>query len=233
MRIVLCDDDTAILESTQALLEQIFRERCINVELATFTSYEQCYQYLQNSDTDILILDIYLGQRLGTDLALRLRQQGKKFKLIFLTTSNEFASESFAAEASYYLLKPLTKEALLKGLDHCLPTNTETPIAIDTGRTTLHLNPAKIIMVEVQDKYCFFYTTSGVIKEYCTFTKVLEALTQPYFLSVHRSAIINMHFVERLEDDIFYLKNGSTVTSKIRGGKAVKDKYMAWLFENM
>ena len=233
MRIVLCDDDTAILESTQALLEQIFRERCINVELATFTSYEQCYQYLQNSDTDILILDIYLGQRLGTDLALRLRQQGKKFKLIFLTTSNEFASESFAAEASYYLLKPLTKEALLKGLDHCLPTNTETPIAIETGRTTLHLNPAKIIMVEVQDKYCFFYTTSGVIKEYCTFTKVLEALTQPYFLSVHRSAIINMHFVERLEDDVFYLKNGSTVTSKIRGGKAVKDKYMAWLFENM
>lgn len=233
MRIVLCDDDTAILESTQALLEQIFRERCINVELATFTSYEQCYQYLQNSDTDILILDIYLGQQLGTDLALRLRQQGKKFKLIFLTTSNEFASESFAAEASYYLLKPLTKEALLKGLDHCLPTNTETPIAIDTGRTTLHLNPAKIIMVEVQDKYCFFYTTSGVIKEYCTFTKVLEALTQPYFLSVHRSAIINMHFVERLEDDVFYLKNGSTVTSKIRGGKAVKDKYMAWLFENM
>lgn len=233
MRIVLCDDDTAILESTQALLEQIFRERCINVELATFTSYEQCYQYLQNSDTDILILDIYLGQRLGTDLALRLRQQGKKFKLIFLTTSNEFASESFAAEASYYLLKPLTKEALLNGLDHCLPTNTETPIAIDTGRTTLHLNPAKIIMVEVQDKYCFFYTTSGVIKEYCTFTKVLEALTQPYFLSVHRSAIINMHFVERLEDDVFYLKNGSTVTSKIRGGKAVKDKYMAWLFENM
>lgn len=233
MRIVLCDDDTAILESTQALLEQIFRERCINVELATFTSYEQCYQYLQNSDTDILILDIYLGQQLGTDLALRLRQQGKKFKLIFLTTSNEFASESFAAEASYYLLKPLTKEALLKGLDHCLPTNTEAPIAIDTGRTTLHLNPAKIIMVEVQDKYCFFYTTSGVIKEYCTFTKVLEALTQPYFLSVHRSAIINMHFVERLEDDVFYLKNGSTVTSKIRGGKAVKDKYMAWLFENM
>ena len=233
MRIVLCDDDTAILESTQALLEQIFRERCINVELATFTSYEQCYQYLQNSDTDILILDIYLGQRLGTDLALRLRQQGKKFKLIFLTTSNEFASESFAAEASDYLLKPLTKEALLKGLDHCLPTNTETPIAIDTGRTTLHLNPAKIIMVEVQDKYCFFYTTSGVIKEYCTFTKVLEALTQPYFLSVHRSSIINMHFVERLEDDVFYLKNGSTVTSKIRGGKAVKDKYMAWLFENM
>ena len=233
MRIVLCDDDTAILESTQALLEQIFRERCINVELATFTSYEQCYQYLQNSDTDILILDIYLGQRLGTDLALRLRQQGKKFKLIFLTTSNEFASESFAAEASYYLLKPLTKEALLKGLDHCLPTNTETPIAIDTGRTTLHLNPAKIIMVEVQDKYCFFYTTSGVIKEYCTFTKVLEALTQPYFLSVHRSAIINMHFVERLEDDVFYLKNGSTVTSKIRGGKAVKDKYMAWLFEHI
>lgn len=233
MRIVLCDDDTAILESTQALLEQIFRERCINVELATFTSYEQCYQYLQNSDTDILILDIYLGQQLGTDLALRLRQQGKKFKLIFLTTSNEFASESFAAEASYYLLKPLTKEALLNGLDHCLPTNTETPIAIDTGRTTLHLNPAKIIMVEVQDKYCFFYTTSGVIKEYCTFTKVLEALTQPYFLSVHRSAIINMHFVERLEDDVFYLKNGSTVTSKTRGGKAVKDKYMAWLFENM
>ena len=233
MRIVLCDDDTAILESTQALLEQIFRERCINVELATFTSYEQCYQYLQNSDTDILILDIYLGQQLGTDLALRLRQQGKKFKLIFLTTSNEFASESFAAEASYYLLKPLTKEALLKGLDHCLPTNTETPIAIDTGRTTLHLNPAKIIMVEVQDKYCFFYTTSGVIKEYCTFTKVLEALTQPYFLSVHRSAIINMHFVERLEDDVFYLKNGSTVTSKIRGGKAVKHKYMARLFENM
>ena len=233
MRIVLCDDDTAILESTQALLEQIFRERCINVELATFTSYEQCYQYLQNSDTDILILDIYLGQRLGTDLALRLRQQGKKFKLIFLTTSNEFASESFAAEASYYLLKPLNKEGLLRALERCFPQRQEETIVIDTGRTTLRLHPAKIIMVEVQDKYCFFYTVSGVIKEYCTFSKVLEVLTQPYFLSVHRSVIINMNFVERLEEDIFYLKNGTTVSIKTRGAKAIKDKYMAWLFENI
>ena len=233
MRIVLCDDEQDILQSTSRLLQSIFQERCIELELVCFQDSASCYAYLLQNDADIVILDIYMDQQLGTNLALRLREQGKKFKLIFLTTSNEFASESFAAEASYYLLKPLNKEGLLRALERCFPQRQEETIVIDTGRTTLRLHPAKIIMVEVQDKYCFFYTVSGVIREYCTFSKVLEVLTQPYFLSVHRSVIINMNFVERLEEDIFYLKNGTTVSIKTRGAKAIKDKYMAWLFENM
>mgnify|MGYP000721319838 FL=1 len=47
-----------------------------------------------------------MGGMSGVETAKRIRALDKNVMLVFVTTSNEFASESYAVKANFYLLKP-------------------------------------------------------------------------------------------------------------------------------
>ena len=53
----------------------------------------------------------------GIDTAKKLRQIDKVAKIIFITTSNEFASESYEVQAHDYLIKPFNKARMLKTME--------------------------------------------------------------------------------------------------------------------
>ena len=53
---------------------------------------------------DIVFLDIFMDQLTGVDVARQIRKTDASVKIIFCTTSNEFASESYCVDASFYLL---------------------------------------------------------------------------------------------------------------------------------
>ena len=101
------------------MLQELCQKYDLPLELKLFTDGEQCYEYLLHNDAQLVIMDIFLAQGTGVELVRRLRKQGFGFKLVFLTTSNEFANESYELAASYYLLKPLQSEQLEKALRCC------------------------------------------------------------------------------------------------------------------
>lgn len=107
MRIVACDDDVNELEELKQQLQEIGEKYQLPLDIRTFTEGEQCCEYLLLNSADIVFMDIYLKPGNGVELVRRLRQQKLNFKLVFLTSSNEFAIESYELEAAYYLLKPL------------------------------------------------------------------------------------------------------------------------------
>ena len=70
----------------------------------------------------IILLDILLPLLNGMDTARELRQYDKTVKIIFLTSSPEFALESYDVKAYSYLLKPVTYEKLEETLNECVKT---------------------------------------------------------------------------------------------------------------
>lgn len=232
MKLVICDDNIEEIKKLQISLRNIFQQQDSKLELKVFTSGKKCYDYLSENYADIVFFDIYLKDGLGVDWAIKLRQQGLKFKLIFLTTSNEFANESYEAEATYYLLKPASDEKITQALLRCNAFEKEELITLDTGKHELTLNPKKIIAVEVKDKYCYIYTTQGEYKEYCPISKIREQLQQDYFLLAHRSYLINMNFVEKVEDGYFLMSNGFKAQMRVRDANAIRNQYMQWLLDN-
>jgi len=234
LRVVICDDDNKTLELTATLLKAYLQQQNINLELHSFTNANSCLNYLDQFKTDIIFMDIFLDNNLlGTELALRIRSFNKDAKLIFLSTSNEFATESFAANASYYLIKPLTLDKLTKALERCNLFSIRHFITVDTGHNLLTLDPNSVIALEVQNKYTHIYTANGVMKELCPLAKFQEYFKEPDFLMIHRSFIINLKQVESLEEEYFLMKNGLKAPIKTRGNKAIKDQYMQWLLDNL
>ena len=70
----------------------------------------------------IILLDILMPLLNGMDTARELRQYDKTVKIIFLTSSPEFALESYDVKAYSYLLKPVTYEKLEETLNECVKT---------------------------------------------------------------------------------------------------------------
>ena len=232
MRIVACDDEELWLRQLEQQLGECFKQHDLQLELKQFTDGGECYEYLQHNSADVVFMDIFLEQGTSMELIERLREQGFGFKLVFLTTSNEFANESYALDASYYLLKPLKYEQLEKALDRCGVFAKEEYVVFDTGAQMIKIRPKDIIAVEVQDKYCYIHTSQKTYKVYSSINKIREQLTQDYFLLTYRSVLINMHYVEHMSSKSFVMSDGFEAPIRVRDAGAVRGAYMDWVFEH-
>ena len=234
MKILIYDDDLEELTHLSELLESLLSKRHIQADVQGVSTQQDFHNYLAQEEPDVVFLDIYLDdEAMGTDLAKELREAKKNFSLIFVSTSNSYAWESYAVGADYYLLKPVTEASLGAALDKLEVFHPTQLITIDTGRRYLSFNIDKIVAIEIRDKLCYIHTVSGIVREYCPLYTFDELLQHDCFLKVNRSVIINMHYVEGLEEDTFVMPDGLRAVVRSREQKQMRALYLDWTFKNL
>ena len=111
IRIALCDDSSAFLEETKFMIEHW--DKCPqNITMELFEDGDTLILTHAKKPFDIILLDIVMPLLNGIETAKELREKDKNVKIVFLTSSAEFAVDSYAVKASNYLLKPLESEKL-------------------------------------------------------------------------------------------------------------------------
>lgn len=234
MKILIYDDDLEELTHLSELLESLLSKRHIQADVQGVSTQQDFHNYLAQEEPDVVFLDIYLDdEAMGTELAKELREAKKNFSLIFVSTSNSHAWESYAVGADYYLLKPVTEASLGGALDKLEVFHPTQLITIDTGRRYLSFNIDKIVAIEIRDKLCYIHTVSGIVQEYCPLYTFEELLQHDCFLKVNRSVIINMHYVEGLEEDTFVMSDGLRAVVRSREQKQMRALYLDWTFKNL
>ena len=234
MKILIYDDDLEELTQLSELLESLLSKRHIQADVQGVSTQQDFHNYLAQEEPDVVFLDIYLDdEAMGTELAKELREAKKNFSLIFVSTSNSHAWESYAVGADYYLLKPVTEASLGAALDKLEVFHPTQLITIDTGRRYLSFNIDKIVAIEIRDKLCYIHTVSGIVQEYCPLYTFEELLQHDCFLKVNRSVIINMHYVEGLEEDTFVMSDGLRAGVRSREQKQMRALYLDWTFKNL
>lgn len=234
MKILIYDDDLEELTHLSELLESLLSKRHIQADVQGVSTQQDFHNYLAQEEPDVFFLDIYLDdEAMGTELAKELREAKKNFSLIFVSTSNSYAWESYAVGADYYLLKPVTEASLGAALDKLEVFHPTQLITIDTGRRYLSFNIDKIVAIEIRDKLCYIHTVSGIVREYCPLYTFDELLQHDCFLKVNRSVIINMHYVEGLEEDTFVMPDGLRAVVRSREQKQMRALYLDWTFKNL
>lgn len=134
-------------------------------------------------------------------------------------------------DASFYLLKPLTPEKLETAMARYNLTSAE--ITVDTGREVLSINPQAVMVLEVQNKYTLLRTVNGLIKVIGPLSKFADLIQRADFLMTNPSFVINLQYVDRLENDLFIMKDGFNVPITIRNIKAIRDAYREWVINNV
>ena len=227
MRIAICDDLEADRASLRAALNSIpalFAGTA--TEVREYVSGEALLMETEDNGAvfDLIFLDIYMGGITGMDTAKELRQLGASAPVIFLTTSPDFAVESYEVNAAGYLLKPIQLEKLSALISHLL-TSVERPrVCIQSGRRRRYVFLDDILFAESDNHSLAIHLSGGEILPCSEKLSDLAARLDGRFLRCHQSYLVNMAHVADVVED-FILKDGRRVPIRTMERREIADAY--------
>ena len=118
--IVVCDDDRSITEYLKETLEKKYRRK---IECQCVYSAEELLKWLEDLDqghTNIIILDIALGDDDGIAIAKEIRSKYPQIKVILLSGYAQLASNVFEADPVYFLSKPIDEQKLFSSVEKAM-----------------------------------------------------------------------------------------------------------------
>ena len=105
MKIAICDDDNRDLLQIASLLESYRHDRKAVLSYASFQNATELLVSLESREYDLLLLDVLMPGVNGIQAAREIREHNSRMEIVFLTSSPEFAVESYNVRAHYYLFK--------------------------------------------------------------------------------------------------------------------------------
>lgn len=204
IRVAVCDDEEAALEELSVLLRQYSDEHNTEIEITTFQAPLVLLDTMESGTRfDVLLLDILMPGINGIDTAADIRRFDSCVKIIFLSSSPEFAVQSYTVNAFYYLLKPVQPDSIFPILDSVFETceqEKEGSIILNCKDGIIPVEIKRIEFCEVFHRTLCIHTTSGKIFECAgsldNFEKQLEDCG--CFIRIHRSFLINLNHIRSI-----------------------------------
>lgn len=237
MKIAICDDDKQELLLIYQFVYELLNTRFTDnqTEILSFESSLTLINQLEKGKRfDIFLLDVVMPDMNGMELAAEIRSKDSVAKIIFLTSSPEFAVKSYSVGAFNYLLKPVQKNELFSVLEkacHDICYNLKEYILVKTQNELSKVYFNTLIYVEVIGRVIYFYKKDGnVVVCYTSISQVEEKLlTDKRFIKPHRSYIINMDYVKTLAKDGFTLISNQLIPVSRNAYKDVKQAFFEHL----
>lgn len=215
MRIGICDDSPEDRVHICTLLEEYCGRHNGLVTYEVFHSAAALLDALKDQWFDLLVLDILMPGVTGMAAAREIRQTGGSVPIIFLTSSREFAVESYRVNAAGYMMKPAQRDELFSALDRRLLklSQKEAYLPLQAESSLIRLAFSQIVFVEVIAHTIRFSLTDGQIREttgrFCDYEAAL--LADPNFYKPHRSYLVNLRQVTQLDKSGFLTTTGKIV----------------------
>jgi len=213
----------AIAIDDEPLALQIVRSHASKVpylELkAEFTDAFKAMEYLQKESIDLIFLDIKMPDISGIDFFASL---SKKPLVIFTTAYSEHAVTSFELDAVDYLLKPFSFARFIKGCNKAFElfnarNNPVSPpadhIYIKTGYEQVRVLFDEILFIEATGNYVTFVLKDKNILSRSTFNEAVNLLPQDKFLRVHRSYMVALNKINKIEKQVLRISTHSVPVS--------------------
>jgi len=163
LRIAICDDEQKQIEYLTALVSAWSDRTSVTCTIDTFQSAESfLFDYAEDKNRDILLLDIEMGGMNGVDLAKTIRQTNDTVQIIFITGFPDFIAEGYEVSALHYLMKPVLPEKLHTVLDKAAVNlaKSEKRLSVTYDRQTDFVPLSQIMYIEAQKQYILIHTIS-------------------------------------------------------------------------
>ncbi len=213
-------------ETSREILKNYLKKYCPNVTvLGEAANVEEALVLIRNNDLDLVFLDVEMPYGNAFDLLDKVGDIN--FETIFVTAYNHYAIDALNAHASYYLMKPISIDELIKAVDYVTEIKTKEDALQDQilvpktnsveGKITIPqldgfeiLNTSDILYCKADDNYTEIYLNNNKKKIVSkTLKHFEEALTNSGFARVHKSYLVNVNEVVKYVKG----KGGSVVLS--------------------
>lgn len=208
LKIALCDDDAKNRDVTHNLLEKYAKDRGLVFKIHCYsTGDELLHGVMEHGCYDLYILDIIMPKLNGIDAGLKLRRLDANGIILYLTSSRDFALESYEVHAYYYLLKPLVPDklfSLMNEIVSLLEKKHSETIRIKTADGSILVTFDQILYAELSGRaVCYELADKNSIKS-MTFSGSFKDVVEPLladnrFFLCGASFLVNLYYIKMVD----------------------------------
>lgn len=199
MRIAVCDDNNVFLNQINDILLS-WPDRPEQTVVSLFSDGDALISAHHTTPFDVILLDVVMPLLNGIQTARELRESDGSVRIIFLTSSPEFAVDSYTVKASNYLLKPVERDRLYDCLSELLLELQEKAKTITIkGVNIVHrVELERIEYLEAQNKHVLVTMTDGrsFLSQEPLYAFEDRLLLDDGFYKCNRSYIVNIHQID-------------------------------------
>ena len=222
LRAIIVEDEKA----SRDILKSYLTKYCPAVDvLGEASNVDEGLELIRNTQLDLVFLDVEMPYGNAFDLLEKVGDVD--FETVFVTAYNHYAIDALNAHASYYLMKPISIDELIKAVDYVLEIKRKEEAlqnevlvpksATVQGKITLPqqdgfdvIETADILYCKADDNYTEIYLNNNKKKVISKTLKYFEDLLNDHgFARVHKSYLVNVNEITKYVKG----KGGSVVLS--------------------
>ena len=230
MKIALVDDRPEEIDRLLNIVEKALP----HAKTFSFSSGEAFLGTWKRGEFDLILLDIFMDGQLGIEVARKVRMEDEDVRLVFCTTSNDFACESYEVGANYYLHKPISYTSFAKMLEIINLSQYEMKrfIRLPDGQRIVLRN---VIYSEYHNHLITIHCKQGIVLQ----TRMSQTdwentlLEYSYFYSCSKGIVVNFYEIEQQESGMFLMSDGTWLPISRRKTKDALEAFAHFRFEKM
>jgi two-component system LytT family response regulator len=213
LKCIVVDDDPMTRKIIESLIDRTERLE----KVGTFDSAIQASNFLQTDHVDLIFLDVEMPEMTGLEFVRSLQRRPS---IVLVGSQEKYAVPAFDLEVTDYLLKPLDYPRFLKAVNRV--KDLEAPVEMGKEPITneklfvkvdnylVGINLQDVIMVEAMADYVRILVGDKRYTVYSSMKGLSAKLPEQLFMRVHRSYIVNLNKIDRIDDNTLVL-NGHLV----------------------
>ena len=211
MNCLIVDDNQMARDAMKHLVSYVEELTVVGECTHALDAYNRIY----SEDVDILFLDIEMPELTGLQLTKRLGD--RKPVIIFTSSKKDYAVEAFELNVADFIVKPVTLPRFLKALEKAREMYDSNKVGAVAGEKEFvfirdngmlkRLLIEEIHFLEAMGDYVKVFTQKRFHAIHTTLRKVEEKLPANKFQRVHRSYIVALNKIERIEEGVIVINH--------------------------
>lgn len=238
IKIAFCDDEASVLKELCELTAQYRAQRNREIDCIAFHSpLELMVEIERGKCFDIIFLDVIMPGENGMDTAQEIRNYDSNVKIIFLTSSSEYAVQSYTVGAYYYQLKPVSELSFFRLMDAAVSAcdkerSDSLILRCKSGIARIELR--KVEYCEVIHRTLFLHLTNGEVLESIGSLDELSRRLELYggFVRPHRSYLVNLEHVRKLSYRAITMRCMANIPIPRGKYQELKQTYLEYAFQS-
>lgn len=235
IQIAFCDDNPKELSNLNHYMTQYNLDRNLNCDYDVFSNGLDLIAAIDNGkDYNLYVLDIIMPGLTGMDLAKEIRIRNKHAVILFLTSSPEFALESYTVKAHNYVLKPIAQSQFYSIFDDLIDTletdDQEKVLLVKSENGIQKILLSNLVYAEVIGRTVIYHIRSNrTISVVESFSALCDKLLRyGCFVKTHRSYIMNMQYVDIIDAKQVTLQTHATIPIAQGKAKEIRQQYLSY-----
>lgn len=211
MKIAICDDDPQDRSTMVSLVQEYLDINNYHVLVDQYLTGESFLES-QVDQYSLVILDIYMGNLNGLETAKQLIADHPGIQIIFCSTTDDFAVESYDVSALRYFIKPISREKLFVTLDRFFHAHTALrTLTYKCNRMDESVYIQDVLWIEAANHRSVIHTKSANITTPTSFAQLVDQLSDADFIKPIRHALVSLQAIAAIPTDELVLIDGSRI----------------------